>query len=180
MSFASALSLAPLRKGYGPTAVLDGKAPSPLTPDSRTLAHIDFADTTTIELTTAQADTTFLVGFAPFSVPSSPKIRIVTLPNPAACVGKTFRFELRGAPSASCTLSIRTSDTTHALGGNISSFVLTNPTSNLDVSLNGTITISSDAMSGDWVEVYALTPKHFVVRGVAQVNQANGVRMWLF
>jgi hypothetical protein len=156
MSFA--LALAPLRKGYGPTAILEGRDDkgSSLTLDTRTLARIDFANPTPIELTAAQADTTFAVGFAPF-VPLDSVSYSVILPDPSTCIGKTFRFEVRASPPASGTLRIERP-------GIVLRAVLSAPSG--DSSRTGVFVDIFSGAQGSWIEVYALSATCFAVRGV--------------
>jgi len=163
-----ALTLAPLLKGYGPTAGIEAKPVPALTLDTRTLARLDSSDTALLELHASQADTTFVVGSASESGSGSgsgsgDSVKSVLLPSPATCIGKTFRFQIRTAPPIpvriECT-DVLVRAVMHSSDG--------------DSNRNGTyVRIGVDAVLGDWIELYALSPACYAARGVSSLGTSD-------
>jgi hypothetical protein len=173
MSFA--LALAPLRKGSGPTAVIEGRPVPVLTPDTRTLKRIEFPDVQMppIVLSAAQADTTFAVGFVsrtPLAGDGIQISRFVWLPPAATFVGKTFRFELQGPPTEKCALDLFF-DGNPFVNGRIQSEE--GDSTSMDTN-SSTIRIGEGARAGDWFEVFGLTDQHLSVRGVCHFGDSGG------
>lgn len=152
-----ALALAPLRSGYGPTSILDGKPVPPLSLDTWTLTRLDFSNAMPpIVLTASHANTTLLIDSVAGSDATAEQH--VVLPDPAMWVGKTFRFEIRTQLPPNCEIHFQFFDDSYDSNvyGVIACAEGNSSTYEDRTVVEVVVEVGSAADAGDWFEVRSL------------------------